>query len=388
MNGSIVKKLTAVALVVAMTMGISGCGTKTETPKANKNQTFEAGTYAAEIDIAKDNTADMPSAEAVVSGGTTQEMSDKFKGDIAKAALTVNGEPVDAGIMEFALNNKAMAYSQSLMYMGLMEKPNDFDWNAKDPNYDGSYLDYVKFNSLEDIIPRYALIAEGKRRGITLTKEDKDEVQKWLKEQQGSYSDVAFNGILNQNGCPSIGAMVAYRELSVLEAKIVEDFRKNPEKYASREQLISADERDLVTVKHILVKFDSEKAEGADAKKRAEEVLAKVKAGEDFDKLIEEYNEDPGLTEDGYTFANDGTMVQEFADASFALQVGETSGLVETSYGYHIIKRLERALTITDYLVLLNKNAKVVINRDVFVPMKVSADIELYLNSLKQSMAK
>ena len=65
---------------------------------------------------------------------------------------------------------------------------------------------------------------------------------------------------------------------------------------------------------------------------KAQEVLEKAQAGKDFNALMEEYNEDPGEPEEGYYFPT-GVMVQEFEDASFALQDGEISDIVETSYG-------------------------------------------------------
>ena len=73
----------------------------------------------------------------------------------------------------------------------------------------------------------------------------------------------------------------------------------------------------------------------------AEEVLAKAKAGADFDELIAEYNEDPGVSSNpnGYYFGK-GQMVKEFEDASYALNEGEISDVVETVYGYHVILRL------------------------------------------------
>ena len=79
----------------------------------------------------------------------------------------------------------------------------------------------------------------------------------------------------------------------------------------------------------------------AECKAKAEEVLAKAQNGEDFDALIAEYNEDPGMTSytDGYYFSY-GEMVEAFETASFALADNEISGIVETPYGYHIIKRL------------------------------------------------
>ncbi len=78
----------------------------------------------------------------------------------------------------------------------------------------------------------------------------------------------------------------------------------------------------------------------------AEEILEKAKGGEDFDKLIAEYNEDPGEvakedgTFDGYLFTK-GEMVEEFETAAYALEIDGISDIVETDYGYHIIKRVE-----------------------------------------------
>ncbi len=355
---------------------------------------FSSGSVGkgATIDISADTTGFLVPAEQVISGGPAQEMADKFDGEFSDAVMTVNGEPVDAGIMRFAVNDYGMRYARSLMMTGAIGDTKNFDWNVKDPNYNGTYLEYVKFWSVEDFVPRYALIAEGKRRGITLTEAEKNEAADWSKEQQGDMSDKEFEKVLKENGCPDIATFIAFREFSMLEAKVYEDFEKNPEKYATREQLLAADERELVTVKHILIAFDPQSTGNvtdqmkADTKKRAEDVLSKVKAGVEFDNLIAEYNDDPGATEDGYTFADDGTMVQEFTDASFALQVGETSGLVETTYGYHIIKRLDRAVTITDYLILLNKNAKVKINKSIFDNLTVEVDMKTYFDSVMQSM--
>ncbi len=94
----------------------------------------------------------------------------------------------------------------------------------------------------------------------------------------------------------------------------------------------------FVTAKHILILADE--TNHTTAKKTAEAVLKEAKSGKDFDELIDKYNEDPGVAQnpDGYTFTY-GEMVEPFEEAAFALKEGEISGIVETSYGYHIIKR-------------------------------------------------
>ena len=78
-----------------------------------------------------------------------------------------------------------------------------------------------------------------------------------------------------------------------------------------------------------------------EAKKRAEEGLAKAKKGGDFAKLAGEYSDEPGAGTRGGALGDfgPGQMVKPFSDAAFKLKVGEVSGLVETDFGFHVIKR-------------------------------------------------
>jgi parvulin-like peptidyl-prolyl isomerase len=78
-----------------------------------------------------------------------------------------------------------------------------------------------------------------------------------------------------------------------------------------------------------------------EAKKRAEEGLAKARKGADFAKLVAEYSDEPGAAARGGALGEfqANQMVKPFSDAAFKLKVGEISSLVETDFGFHVIKR-------------------------------------------------
>ncbi|MBX3199183.1 MAG: peptidyl-prolyl cis-trans isomerase [Labilithrix sp.] len=105
---------------------------------------------------------------------------------------------------------------------------------------------------------------------------------------------------------------------------------------------------DAIAAQHVLVAYKGAKGAAksvtrakADAKKRAEEVVAKATGGADFSALVAEYSDDPGSKERMGSvgkFTRD-KMTKPFSDAAFALAVDEVSGVVESDFGFHVIKR-------------------------------------------------
>ena len=131
------------------------------------------------------------------------------------------------------------------------------------------------------------------------------------------------------------------KKTDVEESKLKEEYEANKDAY------------NTVTASHILISTTDDSGKElsdkkkAEAKAKAEEVLKKAKAGEDFAKLAIEYSDDTSNAESGgelgaFTY---NQMVEEFSKAAFALDKGEISDIVETSYGYHIIKVTDKAVT-------------------------------------------
>ncbi len=95
------------------------------------------------------------------------------------------------------------------------------------------------------------------------------------------------------------------------------------------------------TVRHILLLTQGKTpAEKAEARKKMEGILERARKGEDFAALAKEFTEDPGSKENGGLYEDfpRGKMVKPFEEAAFTVPVGQISGVVETSYGYHILK--------------------------------------------------
>ncbi|HEX4276109.1 MAG TPA: peptidyl-prolyl cis-trans isomerase [Bryobacteraceae bacterium] len=106
--------------------------------------------------------------------------------------------------------------------------------------------------------------------------------------------------------------------------------------YAAAQDRFKTPER--VQARHILIKSDA--TNDAAMKAKAEGILKKIQAGGDFAKLAKENSDDPGSAAMGgeLGFIVKGQTVPEFEKAAFSLQPGQTSGLVKTTYGYHIIQ--------------------------------------------------
>jgi peptidyl-prolyl cis-trans isomerase D len=105
---------------------------------------------------------------------------------------------------------------------------------------------------------------------------------------------------------------------------------KTPERFTEPEQR---------RVSHILLSVSNPKDDAA-VKSKAEGILKRAQAGEDFSKLAKEFSQDPGSAQQGgdLGWSERKVWVAPFADAAYSMKVNEIRGPVKTQFGYHILK--------------------------------------------------
>jgi peptidyl-prolyl cis-trans isomerase C len=109
-------------------------------------------------------------------------------------------------------------------------------------------------------------------------------------------------------------------QAKISDADIQKFYDQNKEKFRTGDQ---------VRASHILLKSEKE----------AQDVLAQLKAGAKFEDLARKYSTDPAGAKGGdLGWFGKGSMIPEFEKAAFALKEGQTSGIIKTKFGYHIIR--------------------------------------------------
>ncbi len=169
--------------------------------------------------------------------------------------------------------------------------------------------------------------------------------------------------------------------------------------YSQNQEAFRTPER--VKARHILLKTQGKPpAEEAAIKAKGESLLKQIKGGADFAKLAKENSDDTGSAVNGGELGDwitHGQMVPEFDKAIFSLKPGETSDLVKTVYGYHIVQTLARQdggvrtfaevkaelaaqwkkQRVNDLMQLASDKAQAALQKDPTHPEKVAADYNM-----------
>lgn len=251
----------------------------------------------------------------------------------------------------------------------------------------------LKNDILNELVSAELLYQASQKAGLGDLNKDVDTQLESIKKGFGS--DEEFQKVLKERGIGIkdlredvkkgiyINAYLEKRVFSNL-SPITEDEKK--QEYEVNKDKLNVPEE--VKASHILIKV-GEKAtpeEKQKAKEKIESLKTRVMSGEDFAKLAKENSEDGSASNGGdLGYFRRGDMVKPFEDAAFSLEKDQISPVVETQFGYHIIKAIDKkaAHTLTYEEVskdiekfLMNKHKRDEVNKTV-ESLKKSAKIEM-----------
>ena len=290
-------------------------------------------------------------------------------------AAKVNGAGIKAVTLDAAVNN----YIENQKMFGVTVKDEEKDKLKKD--------------ILNELISAELLYQTSQKAGLgDLSKEVDSQLENIKK---GFGSDEEFQKVLKERGIETKdlkedikkGVYInAYLEKDVFSklSPMTEDEKKQ-EYEANKDKLNVPDE---VKASHVLIKV-GEKAtpeEKQKAKEKIDALRARAMSGEDFAKLAKENSEDGSASNGGdLGYFKQGDMVKPFEDAAFGLEKDQISPVVETQFGYHVIKVADKkaahALTYEEVSkdiekFLMNKHKRDAVNKNT-ESLRKNAKIEI-----------
>ena len=240
------------------------------------------------------------------------------------------------------INGEAVSYDEFIYIFSYYKKVYD----GGDSTYwsdNPEQTEFVKNLVLTELQRNCAIRQETARRELSLTESERADMHTNIAKTIQSVGGIdTFQTWLTAENL-SLYAYNIITETSLLSQKLKNDFLENQEILTSDtaiQNILNSGE--YIRCKHILIKND----EGDDKEANGElirQLHDRAESGEDFDKLMQEYGEDPGVTSnpDGYYFFR-GEMAEEFEKAAFSLRENQISDIVTTEFGFHIIQRLPK----------------------------------------------
>lgn len=213
------------------------------------------------------------------------------------------------------------------------------------PEQQEGFRNYVRQRVLQQMIAQKALVAKAKEAGIAVTDEDVNARKAEFIEQVGG--EEQFNQLLTQQMIDPEEVNSEIRNVLFVE-KLVEKFEDSLDAPTTEEIQAYYDqnkdkfsEEETVSASHILIGFEEGDDDEVKAEKykKAGEILNELQEGADFGKLASEHSTCPSAKRGGSlgSFGRN-RMVKPFEEVAFSLEPGELSDVVETRFGYHIIK--------------------------------------------------
>ncbi len=216
-------------------------------------------------------------------------------------------------------------------------------------NLPPAFMQQIRMQAINALINREVLLQESDKRGI---KVDKEEVEQGIKSIQSRFpSQEKFQEALKSMNLSQSDFEQQYMQQSKIQTLIEQEiiskinikedeakayFDANPEQFDQKEQ---------VRARHILIKVEktADEKTKAEARKKIVDIQKKIMSGDDFAETAKQHSQGPSNVKGGdLGYFGKGQMVKPFEEVAFKLAKGEVSDIVETRFGYHLIKVEDR----------------------------------------------
>ena len=249
-----------------------------------------------------------------------------------------------------------------------------------------SQIPEIKKEVLENLINRELLYQESQRKGIKVDETAINEQVMTLKKRFPSEAEFK-SALMKANLSEAAIKAQIKRGLAIqqfIDAHIAQKATVSDQEiktfYESRPGLFKQPEQ--VRASHILIKVEpqADESQKATARKRIEEIQQRLQKGEDFAALAQEFSQCPSSAKGGdLGYFRRGQMVKPFEEAAFALKPGEVSDVVETKFGYHLIKVIEKKPETTIAFEDIKDRLEQYLKKE-----KVQKEVSLYAQKLKE----
>jgi len=309
-------------LTILVAIGMSGCGKESPTPDGN---TPAAGTALGTDPV-----------QIQTPGGGTAEEAGEPKSETVVA--TINGEPITESQVQKRVDVK---YRPQLNKLA-----------AQSPEFAAQQEKMLRKGIIDELVTERLLAEEAEKASIQVSEEEAvAEMTRQLGKMQTPMTVEQYRSVVVAQG----GNFEAQKALirqgmtfkKLLESRGVMDvnvgeadakayYEEHPDEFKTPERVRAS--HILFSTKPTDPNADPNEAKAV-AKKQAEAVLAQVRDGGDFAALAGEHSSCPSSARGGdLDYFTHGQMVEPFDKVAFALEIGQISDLVETKFGYHIIK--------------------------------------------------
>lgn len=206
----------------------------------------------------------------------------------------------------------------------------------------------LKDNIVRRLVDQALIRQQATKMKVTIPEDEMG--TKWTEHKKRYGSDEAFKSFLERAGTTADDVRRQFESNLMREkvfAKVSESVTvdgKEVRKFYDDNQA-RYDEPEQVKASHILLRVppNAKPEEKAAKKKKAEEILATARSGKkSFEDLAKEFGEDPTKARGGdLGYFTKGRMVKPFEEAAWKLKKGQVSDVVETQFGFHIIKKTD-----------------------------------------------